>query len=62
MKVRLLHDASVRHSQGEILEVSEKEAARLIAFRNAEAVEETAEKAEKPAGKAGKKSKKAPAK
>lgn len=35
MKVKLLHDTTVRFAKGTVLEVSEQEASRLIAFNNA---------------------------
>lgn len=39
MKVELKRDTIVRFSKGAVLEVSEEEASRLIAFGNAVAVE-----------------------
>ena len=44
MKVRLLNDTIVRFAKGSVLEVSEQEASRLIAFRNAEPIEEPEKK------------------
>ena len=44
MKVELKHDTIVRFSKGTILEVSEQEASRLIAFGNAVKVKEPEEK------------------
>jgi len=44
MKIELLHDTVVRFAKGTVLEVSDAEASRLIAFNNAVRVEE--EKAE----------------
>lgn len=43
--VRLTHDTIVRFEAGTVLEVSEKEASRLIAFGNAEPVEKKTVKA-----------------
>jgi hypothetical protein len=40
MKVELLHDTTVRFEKGTVLEVSDQEASRLIAFNNAVKVEE----------------------
>lgn len=41
MKVELLHDTVVRFKKGDVIEVSEAEGKRLIAFTNAkEATEE----------------------
>lgn len=40
MKIELKRDTIVRFSKGTVLEVSEKEASRLIAFGNAVAVKE----------------------
>lgn len=40
MKVKLKRDTSVRFSAGTVLEVSDQEASRLVAFGNAELVEE----------------------
>ena len=54
MKVEILRDTVVRHPKGEIVEVSEQEAARLIVFGNAKKVEVKAEApapAKKPAAK-----------
>ena len=45
MTVRLTHDTIVRFEAGTVLEVSEKEASRLIAFGNAEIIAEKAVKA-----------------
>lgn len=53
MKVELTHDTSVRFAKGTVLEVSDKEASRLIAFNNAVEVKE--EKAEAKPAKAKKK-------
>lgn len=47
MKVKLLRDTVVRFSGGTVIDVSKEEAARLIAFRNAEPVKEPAKKATK---------------
>jgi hypothetical protein len=47
MKVELLHDTVVRFQKGEILEVSEEEGKRLIAFGNAKPVKEPAKKTTK---------------
>lgn len=44
MKIRLTHDTVVRFSQGTILEVDEAEAKRLIAFNNAQEIEEEPKK------------------
>lgn len=41
MKIRLTHDTAVRYKAGTVLEVEDQEALRLIAFNNAEKVEET---------------------
>lgn len=46
MKVELTNDTIVRFAKGTVLEVSEEEASRLIAFNNAVKVEE--KKAAKP--------------
>lgn len=43
MKVKLLHNVAVRFSEGTVLEVSDEEGKRLIAFKNAEAVTEKKE-------------------
>ena len=43
MKVKLTHDTVVRFAKGTVLEVSEQEASRLIAFNNAVEVKEKAE-------------------
>ena len=52
MKVQLTHDTAVRFAKGAVLEVSNEEASRLIAFNNAVEVKAKAEKAEaKPAKK-----------
>lgn len=40
MKIELLHDTAVRFAKGTVLEVSDAEASRLIAFNNAVRVEE----------------------
>lgn len=40
MKVRLTHDTLVRFAKDTVLEVSDQEASRLIAFNNAVKVEE----------------------
>ena len=47
MKVKLTNDTLVRFEKGHVLEVSEEEASRLIAFNNAEAVEEPKKKTAK---------------
>lgn len=52
MKVKLTNDTIVRFAKGTVLEVSEQEASRLIAFNNAVKVETKAEA--KPAKKAKK--------
>lgn len=44
MRVELLHDTVVRFPKGAVLEVSEAEAKRLIAFGNAKKAEAKAEK------------------
>ena len=49
MKVKLTNDTVVRFAKGSILEVSDQEASRLIAFNNAVEVEKKAEA--KPAKK-----------
>ena len=46
MKVKLTHDTLVRFAKDTVLEVSDQEASRLIAFNNAVKVEE--KKAAKP--------------
>lgn len=46
MKVKLTNDTIVRFAKDTVLEVSDKEASRLIAFNNAVKVEE--KKAAKP--------------
>lgn len=52
MKIQLTHDTAVRFAKGTVLEVSNEEASRLIAFNNAVEVKAKAEKAEaKPAKK-----------
>lgn len=58
MRVRLVRDALVRVEKGAILDVSEKEAARLAAFNNAVLVVEDPKPA-KAAAKAPAKKKKA---
>ena len=45
MKVELLHDTAVRFAKCTVLEVSDAEASRLIAFGNAVRVEEKKTKA-----------------
>ena len=40
MKVKLTNDTVVRFAKGTVLEVSDQEASRLIAFNNAVKVEE----------------------
>lgn len=52
MKVELTNDTVVRFAKGTVLEVSDEEASRLIAFNNAVKVEE-----KKAAAKPAKKSK-----
>lgn len=47
MKIKLLRDTVVRFQGGTVIEVSEEEAKRLIAFRNAEPVKETKKPAKK---------------
>lgn len=54
MKVRLLHDTIVRFTKGSELEVSETEASRLVAFGNAELIEEPEQKPAKKVTKAKK--------
>lgn len=49
MKVKLTHDTLVRFAKDTVLEVSDQEASRLIAFNNAVEVEAKAEA--KPAKK-----------
>lgn len=46
MKVELTNDTIVRFAKGTVLEVSEEEASRLIAFNNAVEVKAKAEKVE----------------
>ncbi len=46
MKVKLTHDTVVRFAKDTVLEVSDQEALRLIAFNNAVEVKAKAEKAE----------------
>lgn len=53
MKIKLTHDTVVRFRQGDVLEVEEAEAKRLIAFNNAVEVEEAPKP--KPVKKAAKK-------
>lgn len=50
MKVKLTHDTLVRFAKDAVLEVSDQEASRLIAFNNAVKVEEK-KAAAKPAKK-----------
>lgn len=50
MKVKLTNDTIVRFAKGTVLEVSDAEASRLIAFNNAVKVEEK-KSAAKPAKK-----------
>jgi hypothetical protein len=50
VKVKLTHDTVVRFCKGTVLEVSDEEASRLIAFNNAVKVE-TKKAAAKPAKK-----------
>lgn len=50
MKVKLAHDTLVRFAKDTVLEVSDQEASRLIAFNNAVKVEEK-KAAAKPARK-----------
>ena len=50
MKVKLTHDTAVRFAQGTVLEVSDQEASRLIAFNNAVEVKDK-KSAAKPAKK-----------
>lgn len=54
MKVKLINDTVVRFAKGTVLEVSDEEASRLIAFNNAKKVEEKKAEA-KPAKKSAKK-------
>lgn len=51
MKVKLTHDTAVRFVKDTVLEVSEQEASRLIAFNNAVKVEEKKKAETKPARK-----------
>ena len=53
MKIKLTHDTSVRFRKGDVLEVEEAEAKRLIAFNNAvqEKEEEPKKKTTKKAAK-----------
>lgn len=44
MKVKLTNDTVVRFAKGTVLEVSDQEASRLIAFNNAVEVKEAAAK------------------
>lgn len=44
MKIKLKHDTIVRFPKDTVLDVSEEEAKRLIAFGNAEKVEEKPKK------------------
>ena len=53
MKVKLTNDTIVRFAKGTVLEVSDQEASRLIAFNNAVKVEEKKAEA-KPAKKKSK--------
>lgn len=53
MKVKLTHDTLVRFAKDTVLEVSDQEASRLIAFNNAVEVKE--KKAEAKTAKATKK-------
>lgn len=46
MKVKLTHDTLVRFAKDTVLEVSDAEASRLIAFNNAVEVKAKAEKVE----------------
>ena len=50
MKIKLTNDVAVRFAKGTVLEVSDAEASRLIAFNNAVKVEEK-KAAAKPAKK-----------
>lgn len=43
MKIKLTNDTAVRFAKGTVLEVSDKEASRLISFHNAVEVKEKAE-------------------
>ena len=47
MRVKLLHDTFVKYQKDTILEVTDEEGKRLIAFLNAEKVEAEKPKAEK---------------
>lgn len=60
-RVVLLHDTAVRYNQGTVLEVSDEEAKRLIAFGNAEEAKAPKEAKAEPADTVPVK-KKAPAK
>lgn len=53
MKVKLTNNTAVRFAKGTVLEVSDQEASRLIAFNNAVKVEEKKAEA-KPAKKKSK--------
>lgn len=55
MKVKLTRDTSVRFAKDTVLEVSDKEASRLIAFNNAVEVKAKVEKVEAKPAKAKKK-------
>ena len=55
MKVRQTRDTVVRFAKDTVLEVSDKEASRLIAFNNAVEVKAKAEKPEAKPAKAKKK-------
>lgn len=57
MKVKLTHDTLVRFAKDTVLEVSDQEASRLIAFNNAVEVKAKAEKAEAEPAKTAKKKK-----
>ena len=63
MKVKLTNNTAVRFAKGTVLEVSDQEASRLIAFNNAVKVEEKkaeakpAEPEKKPAKKKAKSAK-----
>ena len=51
MKIKLTNDVAVRFAKGTVLEVSDAEASRLIAFNNAVEVKEKKNAEAKPAKK-----------
>ena len=62
MRVVLLHDTAVRYTKGTVLEVSDEEAKRLIAFGNAEEAKAEKEAKAEPADTVPEKKKAAPKK